>query len=143
MSEELIKRSQEEVIENNDLNESQTDINKKSELFIKTDIIGERKIAADSNGKYFEDDDLDKTDNDVVILSSRESLDNDVSERDDRTDIPNDDDDIGDDIFSNSNKNEEQYLRANEESSRLKLQIEELKQSKVSSDVELENLRIN
>jgi len=139
MSEELMKRNQEEI---NDLNESQTDL-KKSEIYIKSDIIGENKIAVDSNGKYFEDDELDKTDNELVIQSSRESLDNDVSELDERTDVPIDNDyDTEDDVLMNTMKNADKSS-SNNESVRLKHQLEELKQSKAMSAIELDNLRIN
>jgi len=139
MSEELMKRNQEEI---NDMNESQTDL-KKSEIYIKSDIIGENKIAVDSNGKYFEDDELDKTDNELVIQSSRESLDNDVSELDERTDVPIDNDyDTEDDVLMNTMKNADKSS-SNNESVRLKHQLEELKQSKAMSAIELDNLRIN
>jgi len=140
MSEELMKINSEDVNEISELNESQTDL-KKCDIFIKTDLIGENKIAADSNGKYFEDD-LDQTDNELVIQSSRESLDNDISELDEVTDVPNDNDEPEEDVLMKTNRYDE-VSRANDVSFRLKQQVEELKHSKAVSEVELDNLRIN
>jgi pSer/pThr/pTyr-binding forkhead associated (FHA) protein len=129
LSEDLIKKTKDETSEMNELNESQNDINdaiiKKSELFIENDSYSENGdiVVTETNGKYCEDDsDFDKTDNDMA--GSTDSLDGSVPEEAENTDPT-------------------KLAKLLEDSSRLRGLVEDLNKSKVKTDYELVNLRIN
>jgi len=131
LSEELVKKSKDETSEMNDLNDSQTEL-KKSEIYIKNDGFGDN-VTINTNGKYCEvDSDLDKTENDVSMQGSTDSLDGTKPEEEDECDEENLDD-----------MKEEEMSRLLEVETRLRQQLEELQTAKVKTDHELVNLRIN
>merc|ERR1719369_1303820 len=131
LSEDLLKKTKDETSEMNELNESQNDINdalmKKSELYIENDSFSENGdiLVTETNGKYCEEEsDLDKTENDMA--GSTDSLDGSVPE----TELSE---------YSDPTK----LAKLLEDSSRLRGLVEDLNKSKVKTDYELVNLRIN
>jgi len=144
LSEDLIKKTKDETSEMNELNESQNDINdaimKKSELFIENDSYSENGdiVVTETNGKYCEDDsDFDKTDNDMA--GSTDSLDGEIDNSEHRFNV----------ILTGSvpeeaeNTDPTKLAKLLEDSSRLRGLVEDLNKSKVKTDYELVNLRIN
>merc|ERR1719187_2274677 len=131
LSEDLIKKTKDETSEMNELNESQNDINdaliKKSELFIENESFSENGdiVVTETNGKYCEDEsDFDKTENDMA--GSTDSLDGSVPES-----------------AMSENSDPTKLEKLLEDSSRLRVLVEDLNKSKVKTDYELVNLRIN
>merc|ERR1712179_184202 len=131
LSEDLIKKTKDETSEMNELNESQNDINdaiiKKSDLFIENESFSENGdiVVTETNGKYCEDEsDFDKTENDMA--GSTDSLDGSVPEP-----------------AGSDNSDPTKFEKLLEDSSRLRVLVEDLNKSKVKTDYELVNLRIN
>jgi len=131
LSEDLLKKTKDETSEMNELNESQNDINdaliKKSELFIENESFSENGdiVVTETNGKYCEDEsDFDKTENDMA--GSTDSLDGSVPES-----------------AMSENSDPTKLEKLLEDSSRLRVLVEDLNKSKVKTDYELVNLRIN
>merc|ERR1719334_2849848 len=131
LNEEIMRKNKDDNSDLNELNENQNDINdaiiKKSELYFENESFsdnGELSVT-ESNGKYCEEEsDLDKTENDMA--GSTDSLDGSVPETA---------------LSENSDlSNIENFL---DDSSRLRGLVEELNKSKVKTDYELVNLRIN
>jgi len=133
LSEDLIKKTKDETSEMNELNDSQNDINdaiiKKSELYIENESFSENGdiVVTETNGKYCEEEsDLDKTENDMA--GSTDSLDGSVPE-------------TANAVSENSDPTK--LAKLLEDSSRLRGLVEDLNKSKVKTDYELVNLRIN
>merc|ERR1719320_1178930 len=131
LSEDLIKKTKDETSEMNELNDSQNDINdaimKKSDLFIENESFSENGdiVVTETNGKYCEDEsDFDKTENDMA--GSTDSLDGSVPEP-----------------AGSENSDPSKLEKLLEDSSRLRVLVEDLNKSKVKTDYELVNLRIN
>jgi len=146
LSEDLIKKTKDETSEMNELNESQNDINdammKKSELYIENESFSENGdiVVTETNGKYCEEEsDLDKTDNDMA--GSTDSLDGELDNNEHRFNVvltgsvP--------EIAVSENSDPTKLAKLLEDSSRLRGLVEDLNKSKVKTDYELVNLRIN
>jgi len=146
LSEDLIKKTKDETSEMNDLNDSQNDINdaimKKSELYIENESFSENGdiVVTETNGKYCEEEsDLDKTENDMA--GSTDSLDGEIDNNDHRFNV----------VLTGSvpetavteNSDPTKLAKLLEDSSRLRGLVEDLNKSKVKTDYELVNLRIN
>jgi len=146
LSEDLIKKTKDETSEMNELNDSQNDINdaimKKSDLFIENESFSENGdiVVTETNGKYCEDEsDFDKTENDMA--GSTDSLDGEIDNSDHRFNV----------VLTGSvpepagseNSDPSKLEKLLEDSSRLRVLVEDLNKSKVKTDYELVNLRIN
>jgi len=146
LSEDLIKKTKDETSEMNELNESQNDINdaimKKSELYIENESFSENGdiVVTETNGKYCEEEsDLDKTENDMA--GSTDSLDGEIDNNEHRFNV----------VLTGSvpetavseNSDPTKLAKLLEDSSRLRGLVEDLNKSKVKTDYELVNLRIN
>lgn len=146
LSEDLLKKTKDETSEMNELNESQNDINdaliKKSELFIENESFSENGdiVVTETNGKYCEDEsDFDKTENDMA--GSTDSLDGEVDNSDHRFNVVLTGSVPESAMSENSDPTKLEKLL--EDSSRLRVLVEDLNKSKVKTDYELVNLRIN
>jgi len=146
LSEDLIKKTKDETSEMNELNDSQNDINdaimKKSDLFIENESFSENGdiVVTETNGKYCEDEsDFDKTENDMA--GSTDSLDGEIDNSDHRFNVvltgsvP--------ETAGSENSDPSKLEKLLEDSSRLRVLVEDLNKSKVKTDYELVNLRIN
>jgi len=146
LSEDLIKKTKDETSEMNELNESQNDINdaimKKTELYIENESFSENGdiVVTETNGKYCEEEsDLDKTENDMA--GSTDSLDGEIDNNEHRFNV----------VLTGSvpetavseNSDPTKLAKLLEDSSRLRGLVEDLNKSKVKTDYELVNLRIN
>eukprot|EP00092_Neocalanus_flemingeri_P037773 GFUD01041121.1.p1 GENE.GFUD01041121.1~~GFUD01041121.1.p1 ORF type:complete len:760 (-),score=245.19 GFUD01041121.1:42-2321(-) len=146
LSEDLIKKTKDETSEMNELNDSQNDINdaiiKKSELYIENESFSENGdiVVTETNGKYCEEEsDLDKTENDMA--GSTDSLDGEIDNNEHRFNVvltgsvP--------ETAATENSDPTKLAKLLEDSSRLRGLVEDLNKSKVKTDHELVNLRIN
>merc|ERR1719397_423970 len=131
LSEELHKKTKEETSEMNDFNDIQNDLNNsmiKKELYIENEGFSENGdvvVVTETNGKYCEEEsDLDKTDNDLA--GSTDSLDGSVPETT---------------VLEGSDPAKVSKLL--EDTSQLRGLIEDMNKSKIKTDYELVNLRIN
>jgi len=147
LSEDLIKKTKDETSEMNELNESQNDINdaiiKKSELYIENESFSENGdiVVTETNGKYCEEEsDLDKTEADMAgSTDSLDGMDNDNNEHRFNVvltgSVP--------ETAVSENSDPTKLAKLLEDSSRLRGLVEDLNKSKVKTDYELVNLRIN
>jgi len=131
LNDELHKKTKEETSEMNDFNDIQNDLNNsmiKKELYIENEGFSENGdvvVVTETNGKYCEEEsDLDKTDNDLA--GSTDSLDGSVPETT---------------VLEGSDPAKVSKLL--EDTSQLRGLIEDMNKSKIKTDYELVNLRIN
>jgi len=152
LSEDLSKKNKEEMVsEMNSINEIKTELSdsmiKKSDLYITPDDErygenGNNDSAADvteTNGKYCEDEsDLDKTEHDDVMSISTDSLENNEQELTrNRFNVV---------LSSGSDttiSDVSDPVKLVEETTRLRVLVEEINRSKTKTDYELVNLRID
>merc|ERR1719350_1543699 len=146
LNEDLSKKKKEEMVsEMNSINEIKTELSdslmKKSDLYITPDSeVGENgndSEVTEINGKYCEDEsDLDKTENDNDELSlSTDSLEDDEDMSTNRFNVV-----LADNTMSSESSDPAKMM---EETLRLRSLVEEINRSKVKTDYELVNLRIN
>ena len=146
LNEDLSKKKKEEMVsEMNSINEIKTELSdslmKKSDLYITPDSgVGENgndSEVTEINGKYCEDEsDLDKTENDNDELSlSTDSLEDDEDMSRNRFNVV-----LADNTMSSESSDPAKMM---EETLRLRSLVEEINRSKVKTDYELVNLRIN
>ena len=146
LSEELHKKTKEETSEMNDFNDIQNDLNNsmiKKELYIENEGFSENGdvvVVTETNGKYCEEEsDLDKTDNDLA--GSTDSLDGELDNNADRFNV----------ILTGSvpettvleGSDPAKVSKLLEDTSQLRGLIEDMNKSKIKTDYELVNLRIN
>lgn len=146
LNEDLSKKKKEEMVsEMNSINEIKTELNdslmKKSDLYITPDgEVGENgndSEVTEVNGKYCEEEsDLDKTENDNDELSlSTDSLEDDEDMSRNRFNVV-----LADNTISSESSDPAKMM---EETLKLRSLVEEINRSKVKTDYELVNLRIN
>jgi len=145
LNEDLSKKKKEEMVsEMNSINEIKTELSdslmKKSDLYITPDSEGENgndSEVTEINGKYCEEEsDLDKTENDNDELSlSTDSLEDDEDMSRNRFNVV-----LADNTISSESSDPAKMM---EETLRLRSLVEEINRSKVKTDYELVNLRIN
>ncbi len=146
LNEDLSKKKKEEMVsEMNSINEIKTELNdslmKKSDLYITPDSeVGENgndSEVTEINGKYCEEEsDLDKTENDNDELSlSTDSLEDDEDMSSNRFNVV-----LADNTISSESSDPAKMM---EETMKLRSLVEEINRSKVKTDYELVNLRIN
>jgi len=147
LNEDLNKKKKEEMVsEMNSINEIKTELSdsliKKSDLYITADgepLVGQNgndSELTEINGKYCdEESDLDKTENDNDELSlSTDSLEDDEDKSRNRFNVV-----LADNTISESSD----PAKMMEETLKLRSLVEEINRSKVKTDYELVNLRIN
>ena len=147
LNEDLNKEKKEEMVsEMNSINEIKTELSdsliKKSDLYITADgepLVGQNgndSELTEINGKYCdEESDLDKTENDNDELSlSTDSLEDDEDKSRNRFNVV-----LADNTISESSD----PAKMMEETLKLRSLVEEINRSKVKTDYELVNLRIN
>ena len=146
LNEDLSKKKKEEMVsEMNSINEIKTELNdslmKNSDLYITPDgEVGENgndSEVTEVNGKYCEEEsDLDKTENDNDELSlSTDSLEDDEDMSRNRFNVV-----LADNTISSESSDPAKMM---EETLKLRSLVEEINRSKVKTDYELVNLRIN
>jgi len=149
LNEDLNKKKKDEVSEMNSINDTKNELSDviiKSELYIEADYHNENGDSAadtiESNGKYCEEEsDMDKTENDDLLSTSTDSL------EDDDKDVTRNRFNVvlsSDPSMSISELSDPTKLsQLLEETSRLRSFVEEIERSKKKTDCELVNLRIN
>merc|ERR1719397_1165922 len=146
LSEELHKKTKEETSEMNDFNDIQNDLNNsmiKKELYIENEGFSENGdvvVVTETNGKYCEEEsDLDKTDNDLA--GSTDSLDGELDNNADRFNVVLTGSVPETTVLEGSDPAKVSKLL--EDTSQLRGLIEDMNKSKIKTDYELVNLRIN
>merc|ERR1712098_111500 len=158
LNEDLSKKNKEELVfsDMNTINEIKSELSdsivKKADIYITADCESFSENGNDSsvdvtetNGKYCEEEsDLDKTDQDDLLTSSTDSLEDDF--KDDTQDVDvvanrfNIDKVLSQDITISEASDPGKLV---EETTRLRNLVEEINRSKIKTEYELVNLRIN
>ena len=146
LNDELHKKTKEETSEMNDFNDIQNDLNNsmiKKELYIENEGFSENGdvvVVTETNGKYCEEEsDLDKTDNDLA--GSTDSLDGELDNNADRFNVVLTGSVPETTVLEGSDPAKVSKLL--EDTSQLRGLIEDMNKSKIKTDYELVNLRIN